>query len=69
MGSFFLVYRPSKRGKRSTSFCFSREFSMHPVMKLIALGAMLVKDQSGMVALVSTSAWVREPYYSNGTGS
>lgn len=40
-----------------------------PIMPTYALGAMLVKDQSGMVALVSTSAWVREPYYSNGTGS
>ena len=40
-----------------------------PIMPTFALGAILVKDQSGMVALVSTSAWVREPYYSNGTGT
>ncbi len=40
-----------------------------PIMPTYALGAMLVKDQSGMVALVSTSAWVREPYYNNSTGT
>ncbi len=39
---------------------------VNPTMPDFALGPLLVKDQAGMVALVSTSAWVREPYY---TGS
>jgi Flp pilus assembly protein TadG len=34
-----------------------------PIMPTFALGAILHKDTSGMVALVSTTAWVREPYY------
>lgn len=39
MGSFFLVCRTSKRESAFTFFVF-REFSMQPMMKLIALGAM-----------------------------
>lgn len=34
-----------------------------PIMPTYALGAILKKDSSGMIALVSTSAWVREPFY------
>lgn len=39
---------------------------VNPVMPTYALGSILVKDSSDMVALVSTSAWVREPYYGTG---
>lgn len=36
-----------------------------PIMPTYALGAALHKDSADMIALVSTSAWVREPYYGN----